>query len=334
MTTLDESVQATDLLGTSLVWDQHGCLPLVSDAPFHQLRQYADAGVDFVSLNVGFDAIPWTQSLKVLAAFRRWILNHPDDYLLVDTAADVLNARGTARLAVSFDLEGSDALDGDAALVSAYYRLGVRTMLLAYNNRNRAAGGCHDHDDTGLTSFGREVVGEMNRVGMLVDASHCSRRATLDLFETSTAPVVFSHSNARAVHDHERNIDDEQIRGCAATGGVIGINGVGIFLGDNDTRTATVVRHVEHVAGLVGPQHVGLGLDYVFDQDELARFLADNPETFPAGKGYAEHHRHSFVEPSQIREVAVQLLASGWPEHEVRGVLGENFLRVASQVWK
>ena len=119
-------------------------------------------------------------------------------------------------------------------MVQAYYDLGVRSMLLTYNGENQAGFGCHAANDTGLTSFGRGVVDEMNRVGMMVDVSHCGYRTSMDALECSASPVIFSHSSMRAVWDHERNIRDDQARACAATGGVIGINGVGIFLGDND----------------------------------------------------------------------------------------------------
>lgn len=315
-----------------VVWDQHGCLPLRPDADLDDLEQYRAAGVDAVSINVGFDAVPWTQSLRVAASFRHRVLAD-DRFVLAGTTADVRRARAEGRLAVSFDLEGTVALDGDLAMVEAFHTLGVRTMLMAYNRANLAGGGCHD-EDTGLTPFGRDVVAEMNRVGMVVDASHCAPRTTFELFECSTAPVVFSHSNPKAVYDHPRNITDEQLRGCAATGGVVGINGIGIFLGDNVADTATFVRHLEHAAEVAGPDHVGLGLDYVFDKAELAAFLREKAALFPAGTaGYDATVEQRFVEPGRIPVIAAALRDRGWPEAAVAGVLGGNFLRVADAVW-
>lgn len=318
-----------------LVWDQHGCLPLRPDPDaIEQLDLYRHAGVDAVSINVGFDVTSALDTLKVLAAFRRGVLDRPDRFALVSTTADIHYAKADGRLAVAFDLEGTEPLDGEIALVSTYYDLGVRTMLVAYNRTNRAGGGCHDDPEQGLTSFGRAVVAEMNQVGMLVDATHCSRRTTFDLFELSSTPVVFSHSVPMGVKRHDRNVSDDQLRACAATGGVVGINGVGIFLGENDASTKALVRAVDYAVDVVGPDHVGLGLDYVFDQDELNAHLAENRDTFPPGSGYAEHFPHRFASPAQLREVSKALLALGYSEDALRGIMGGNWLRVAEEVWR
>jgi len=206
-------------------------------------------------------------------------------------------------------------------------------MLIAYNSPNRAGGGCHGDPETGLTEFGRAVVREMNRVGMLVDASHCSRRTTFDLFEASQAPVVFSHSVPAGVKQHPRNIDDEQMQACAQTGGVIGINGVGIFLGSNDASTQSLVRAIDYAVQLVGAEHVGLGLDFVFDMAELTALIAGNENTFPKGYGY-QSGTPAFVNPRQLPDVVAALAELGYPAAAVTGILGANFLRVASQVWQ
>ena len=324
---------AADVHSSALVWEQHACLPLKPGTSLEPLERYRRSGASLVSLNVGYGPSTVADAVKVLASFRSGVLRSPERYVLPETVEDVQQAAADGRLAVTFDLEGTISLDGEVAMVDAYYSLGVRTMLIAYNESNAAGGGCHGDADDGLTPYGREVVREMNRVGMVVDASHCSLRTSFDLFEASEAPVVFSHSNPRTLHDHPRNVTDDQIRGCAATGGVVGINGIGIFLGDNDTRTDTFVRAIEHVCELVGPEHAGIGLDFVFDKDDLAAEFAANSGTFPKGFGYSADG-FDFVEPERLPLITQALLARGIAVDDVRAILGGNFLRVARACWR
>jgi membrane dipeptidase len=173
----------------------------------------------------------------------------------------------------------------------------------------------------------------MNKLGILVDATHCSVRTTFDLFELSSQPVVFSHSVPAGVKRHDRNISDEQMRACAATGGVVGINGLGVLLGENDASTEALVRAVDYAVSVVGAQHVGVGLDYVFDRDELNAYLEQHGDTFPAD-GYTDFGPMRFVSPSQLPELTAALLQLGYRNADVRAILGGNFLRVASQVWR
>jgi membrane dipeptidase len=245
----------------ALVWDAHAGVFPSPQVDLNLLDEWRQLGASYVSINVGFDVMNWQETLATLAAYRRWVLRNTDHFVLANDAVDIDRARAAGKLALSFDIEGMNALNEDLNMVGLYHALGVRQMLFAYNLNNAAAGGCHDRD-TGLTAFGREVVQEMNRVGMIVDCSHAGYRTTMDIMQVSQKPVVFSHSNPAAVWPHQRNIDDEQIRACAATGGVIGLNGMGIFLGDNDISVDTMVRHVCYVCDLVGSEHIGIGFDY------------------------------------------------------------------------
>jgi membrane dipeptidase len=269
--------------------------------------------------------------VRTLASLRGWIKARPGEYLLLRTADDVERANATGRLAVGFDIEGANAVADQPSLVSLYYDLGVRWMLLAYNTNNRVGGGCQD-EDKGLTPFGREVIAEMERVGMQVCCSHTGHRTVRDVFEVATRPVIFSHSNPSAVYPHPRNIPDDLIRACAATGGVVGINGIGSFLGKNDNSSETFARHVDHVAQLVGPQHVALGLDYVFDSQELDDYLSKMAHTFPAALGYEKGLR--MVAPEQLEAIVLALQRLGYGDADLRAVLGGNLMRLARTVWK
>ncbi len=316
------------LYDEALVWDAHVCFPLNTNAELDALERYRASGVSFVSINIGMDMDAFDKIIQILAGFRHYVQSRPDKYVLARSANDIRAAKAAGKLAVAFDLEGSDPLVGNLKLISFYYDLGVRQMLLAYNKDNRASGGCME-GKIGLTQYGRGVIAEMNRVGMIVDASHMGHQATMETFAASSAPVIFSHSNPNGVRTHARNISDEQIMACAATGGVVGINGIGDFLGD--TRSETVVRHIEYVLELVGPRHVGLGLDYVVDKQELIDYINAHPDRFPPDK---IQDYLAFVEPEQTPDIAKILLRRGHSEEVVLGILGENFLRVAEAVWR
>jgi membrane dipeptidase len=327
------STTARQLIDAVPVWDHHACLPLRPNDPafLPQLARHKAAGFDAITVNIGFGEQGPEEHLRMIAALRHWLVARPEEYLLLMEADDVERARSTGRLAVGFDIEGANAVGDQLSLIQLYYDLGVRWMLMAYNTSNRAGGGCQD-EDGGLTNFGRAMVAEMERVGMLLCLSHTGHRTVREVIAMATQPLIFSHSNCAALHPHPRNIPDELIRACAATGGVVGINGVGIFLGKNDISSETYARHVDHVVQLVGPAHVSIALDYVFDMRELEEHLEKMKGTFPPGLGYEMGAR--FVPPEQLEEIVVTLQGWGYSDADLTALLGGNLLRLAKQVWK
>ena len=326
------SADATTALANSFVWDAHAGVFPSPEVDLNLLEEWRDASVDYVSINVGFDVMDWQDTLATLAAYRRFVLANEERFALAGSVDDIDAARAAGKLAVAFDIEGMNALNGDLNMVSLYHALGVRQMLFAYNLNNRAAGGCHD-TDTGLTGFGEAVVREMNRVGMIVDCSHAGAQTTFDIMACSSKPVVFSHSNPTAIWDHQRNISDAQIQACAKTGGVIGLNGMGIFLGDNDIAIGTLLRHLRHVSDLVGPQHIGIGFDYSPEIDvDVGAILRSRPDFWPAGQQYDTRGiRHAG--PAQLPALIDALADDGFDDDAIRGFLGNNFRRVASTAW-
>lgn len=318
----------------SLVWDAHAGIFSDVDADLDFVTDWTDAGVDYVSINIGFDVIDWTESIAVLSAYRAKLEAMPDKVRIVRSLADIDSAKQAGKLAVSFDIEGVNALNNDLGMVSVYYDLGVRQMLFAYNLNNAASSGCHDVDH-GLTTFGRAVVKEMNRVGMTVDLSHVGKQSSLETIALSEKPVVFTHSNPRVLWDHERNIWDEQIQACAAKGGVIGVNGMGIFLGDNDVSSETLANHIGYIADLAGREHVGFGLDWkprMKSAPDLSAILKSRPDYWPTGQRY-DTPGLKIVSPTQLPEVLTILQSRGWSDNDLKGFLGENMRRVVEHVW-
>ena len=317
-------------------WEAHACLPLNGRADFAPIDRLHAAGVNYVSINVGMDMNPLAQVMSVIAGFRATIAAHADRYLLASSVEDIERAAANGILAIGFDLEGAMPLLEEPEMVVLYRDLGVRQIHLAYNRNNSAADGCHDVE-RGLTVLGRRVVEEVNAAGMLMDCSHTGRRCSLEIMAVSRQPVIFSHSNPLALVEHGRNVTDEQIRSCAATGGVVCVSGVSGFLGTRTPTADDVARHAAYVAGLVGIRHAGIGLDISFHQDGLDDTPPGNFDAgywWPKSAGYDRSISRMTYTPIETWQVlAAALQRTGMTGDDAALVMGENMLRVAQQVW-
>ena len=187
------------------------------------------------------------------------------DVLQVRTAEDagnVLKHKAATLLAI----EEGGAIDGSLEALRCLYELGVRAMTLTWSNRNDIADGINEEaTGSGLTLFGKQVVAEMNRLGMLVDVSHISTAGFWSVIETSTKPIIATHSNAKSLCSHPRNLNDEQIKALAQNGGLAGITFAGQFL-EEDWRNAcieSVYKHIDYMLNLIGnDDHIGFGSDF------------------------------------------------------------------------
>ncbi|MBZ9993991.1 dipeptidase [Mesorhizobium sp. BH1-1-4] len=315
----------------SYIWDAHAGFSPFVDLDLHFLKRWKDAGVGHVSINVGYDVMRWDETLACVAHYRRWLSEHSSDFYLVERFEDLRLAKNEGKLAVTFDLEGANALNEGVDMIGVYHQLGVRQMNLAYNTNNAFGGGCHD-EDIALTDLGRRTIAEMNRVGIMVDCTHTGYKTSMDIMALSTKPVIFSHSNALGIYAHPRNIRDDQIVACAMTGGVVCINGVSTFRNGASSAISAMIDHVDYIVGLVGADHVGIGLDTVVDPTEMPRLAAKYPAAWP-NYSDSDMAAMTFVLPEQLREFAEGLAERGYSSLEFSAIMGGNMLRVASQVW-
>lgn len=314
--------------------------PLLSD-PKH-LELYRRGGCTAVAPTVGGSA----NAAETLRALGRWagLLRSRDDLLLVRSAADIETAKRTGRLGIIYHFQGTEPLEDSLDLVDAYKAVGVGMIQLSYNVKNRVGDGCEERTDAGLSRFGLKLVERMNRAKVIVDCSHTGYRTTMDAIAASSAPVVFSHANAKAVHDSRRTIADDQIKAVAETGGLVGIVGFPAFVSSSPRPSLDdFIKHIDHVVQLVGIDHVGLGIDYFAGQDPImplpeARQYYDSfvaadkwsPESYPPPPYY---YPAGIETPDRLPNLTARLLDRGYKPEDVQKILGGNWIRVFRAVW-
>lgn len=303
-------------------------LPPGSDLGRELRRFWQAGGVDHISLTAAAGRETDVQALERLGFLRRELASHAGWIRIAHDEAAIRAARTDGVLSVSFHFQSSTPFAATLDLVEAFKSAGVRRAILAYNEANVFADGCHEPRNAGLSAYGQRLIARMDEVGMLVDLSHCGERTSFDALDAPLRrPPVFSHSNARALYDHERNITDAQIKACAARGGYIGVNGVGMFLGVPGPRIPeAMAEHVAHIAGLAGADRVGLGLDFMFLEGSSYDFFHVARGRWP--RGYPDPP-WDFIQAEQFGALVEALEAKGFDRAELRGILGENYLRLA-----
>lgn len=321
-----------ELHSDALVWDM--TLPYgpgwMSD---ELIQRYRRGGCDVVSLTVNDFPGSIRGSTRNIAIVRAQIQRLSADFVLAKSVDDILAAKKAGKTALIFNHQETNQIERTLEMVDLYYDLGVRHMLLAYNMKNSVGDGCAEETDSGLSRFGVMLIREMNRVGMLVDGTHCGYRTSMQAIEVCEGPFIFSHCVAHALYPHYRNIKDDQIKACAATGGVIGVNGCGFFMGDMAGSVETMFRHLDHIVNVAGPEHVGFSLDYLDDPKPFFAMQNASPHMWPLLDG-KPHMEADYILPEEILLLTDTMLKRGYSEKDVRGILGLNFLRVARQVWK
>jgi membrane dipeptidase len=271
----------------------------------------------------------------MIEALRSQVRRYPDVIEFAYTVSDVERIVSEGRLAALMGLEGGHAIEDDLENLLHFHEQGIRYMTLTHNCSHGWAGSSSDsHDsgvvDLGLSAFGREVVREMNSLGMIVDVSHVSDDTFWDVLEVTRAPIMASHSSARALADHPRNLTDEMLGAVADNGGVVMINFSTLYLDPEkipawkvfsgwhwfthpsgpETPLSMLVDHIDHLANVAGIDHVGLGSDF------------DGVPTLPEG----------LKDVGDFPNITVELVRRGYSDEDVRKVLGGNVLRVLDAV--
>lgn len=269
--------------------------------------------------------------LGLLAAIRRLPTQAPDDVALCGTGAEIDATVAANKIALVPALESCEGIGTDIELFELFFALGVRMASFTHFGRTALGDGSRE-DEAGsrLTSAGVEALGELERVGILMDVSHLGIGGTHHVLEIATRPVIASHSSARALCDHHRNLRDEVIKGIAATGGVVGVNFYPGFVDPSNRTPARIADHVEHIASVAGVDHVGIGPDFL---REIFDDVYANYQDLEAEGIKMSDRLEGLQYARELPTLTAELLGRGWPEADMRKVLGENFLRVFREVF-
>jgi membrane dipeptidase len=265
------------------------------------------------------------RALLLVEYLHREVEENPDDLALCLTGDDLDAALAAGKLALILSFEGCEPIGRDVELLATFHRLGLRLCALTWNRRTMLADGS-DHDDSGagLTREGRAAIAELERLGVIVDVTHLSHRGVEQVLGLATRPVIASHSNARALCDTARNLSDEELRGIAATGGVIGVNFFPGFVHPTDRSPERLVDHIEHIASVAGIDHVGLGPDFIKD------YFDEVPPHRPILTGQVDDLHATLDGLAYVTDLPAltPFLLTRFGEADTRKILGGNFVRL------
>lgn len=298
-------------------WQRNPATFLESD-----FRTLEDTGVNVFHPAVETNqSDPFKAAQRWLSGWNRLLVHGPCFFRRIDTFSDLVRAPRQGKIGVILGFQNSTHFRR-VADIEPFYRQGLRVSQLTYNEQNRLGSG-NAVRDRGLTDFGAQVIAEMNRLGMVIDVSHCGRRTTRDAIRASRQPVLVTHANCRKLAPHTtRNKSDEEIRLLAAAGGVMGITLVRGFVGRGSPSVENVLDHYDHVARLVGIEHLGLGSDVA--QDAL------DPAT---GRPLPYYSIRGIDLSKRIFQLTEGMIRRGYTDRHVELVLGGNFLRALQEIW-
>ncbi|MEU5401261.1 membrane dipeptidase [Streptomyces sp. NPDC005963] len=267
------------------------------------------------------------RTLRMIEAAHRLAEGNADAVALCGDGDQIDRALAEGRIALVLALESAPGVGEDVELLETLFRLGVRIASLAHFGRTSLADGSGE-DATGgrLTRAGVAALAEMERLGMVFDVSHLGAAGVRHVLESATRPVIATHSGARALFDHHRNLDDEQLRGIAAGGGVVCVNFFAPYLHTGDYSIDRLVDHFEHIAAVAGIEHVGLGPDFI--KEVLADTTPPCCERAFVEGVPADAYLPGLTGPAGLPLVTEALQRRGWPEADIVAVLGENVRRL------
>lgn len=280
------------------------------------------------------------EGIGYVSEWKRFLRENDDIIRPVRTVADIHAAKAEGKTGIIIGWQNTSPLEDKLDYVEIFKDLGVGIMQLTYNTQNYSGAGYLEEVDSGLTGFGREVLAEMNRVGVLCDLSHVGDKTTADVIARSKRPVCISHVLPRALRDVKRNKPDELFVACAEKGGLIGVSlfAPGLAAG-NDATVEDYLDAMSYVIDLVGEDHVGIGTDFSLDRPRPGPWLLWANKDKGTARTLTEFGSVKISKPKGIERMTempnltARMLARGWAEDLVLKLLGRNWLRVLDAAW-
>jgi membrane dipeptidase len=301
-------------------------------------QKFKDSGINVIHPAVGLGGVnAYETALTFFAGWNGFIAGNDERFMRIDSVADLSRVKSSGKVGVILGLQNAQHFRRPDD-VDFFKNLGQRVSQLTYNSRNMIGNGSTERRDEGLSDFGVAIVERMNKVGMAIDVSHCGDRTTLDAFELSKKPVLITHSNARVLaNGHPRDKSDEAIRAVGKSGSVMGITGVRMFVRDKEPTTVEhYLDHFDHVAKLIGPEHLGVGSDIDLDgyDDMPAEINKQLRAGYKGSYGFREKIDIEGVDhPKRMFDLAEGLIRRKYTDAQIDGILGGNFKRVLTQIW-
>jgi membrane dipeptidase len=303
-----------------------------SETIFRQMRR---AGITAVHATIAYHE-NFRETVANIERWNRWFERFPELILHARSAADVARARREKRTAIVLGLQNPSAIEDDIGLVEICHMLGIRFMQLSYNNQSLLATGCYETTDPGITRMGRQVIKEMNRVGLVIDMSHSAERSTLEAIEISERPIAITHANPKSWHPALRNKSDDVLRALTASGGMLGFSLYPHHLKDgSDCTLDGFCAMVARTAELMGVDRLAIGSDLCQDQpDSVVEWMRTGRWTKEIDFGEGSARNAGFpLQPAWFQDntgfvnLRVGLRAAGFSAGDTAKILGGNWLR-------
>ncbi len=298
-------------------------------------REMNDGGVHAVHVTIVYHET-FRETVAEMSKWNRWFQAHGDLIIHGKTAADVDRAKESGRTAIFFGFQNPSPIEADIDLVEILHALGARFMQLSYNNQSLLATGCYEDDDPGITRMGKEVIKEMNRVGLVIDMSHSADRSTIEAAELSERPITITHANPHAWHPALRNKRHEVIKAVTDNGGMMGFSLYPHHLADKTDCTLESFCHMAFdAAETYGVEHFGIGSDLCQDQpDSIVEYMRvgrwtkgiDYGEGSAAAPGFPPQPDW-FGSNLDFGNIEAGLKAVGFDDAGVAAVMGDNWYR-------